>query len=404
MKNKTGGPGCAFALMRVAAWVAVLFMVFTRGLAHSAEAVNGGKQELFFFFSPTCHECQKIKSEFLPRLMAANEGKVNVVYCDISREENFKRLFDLGQRVLGKARREIKVPAVYYAGRLLIGGEEIRQSLEGLIAGGNPVAGSAQITGGSYNPIAYFESFTPLAVTAAGLVDGINPCAFTVIVFFVSFLALQGFGKRRLTIIGLVFIAGVFITYLLIGLGLFGFFYTLNAFWWVRTAANWGIGILSIGFGIAAVIDAASYKKNGKTDGMILSLPPAVKNKIHAVIGMQYRSSSQEGQRATMPRLIIATFVIGVLVSLLEAVCTGQMYLPTIIFVLKSTPVKVAAFAYLVLYNLMFILPLVGVLALAVFGVSSGQFSRFMAKNLLSVKVLMAIMFFTLGVFLLWRG
>jgi len=38
----------------------------------------------------------------------------------------------------------------------------------------------------------HFRSFKTLAIVVAGLIDGINPCAFTVIVFFVSFLAFQG--------------------------------------------------------------------------------------------------------------------------------------------------------------------------------------------------------------------
>jgi cytochrome c biogenesis protein CcdA len=57
-------------------------------------------------------------------------------------------------------------------------------------------------------------------------------------------------------------------------------------------------------------------------------------------------------------RLAVYSFVTGLLVSILEAVCTGQVYLPTIAYVLKRTHLWVEALGYLLLYNIMFIAPL----------------------------------------------
>ncbi len=389
---------------RAAAWLgalaAVIFFLFP-GIGSCQD--RGGKPVLVLFFSPSCHECQKVKNEFLPRLERSYGDRFTIEALDIGVMENYRRLFDLS-KASGRKDQSVTVPSVYFKGKLLVGGDQIEKQLEGLVRGGGWGQAPAQPSGGGYNPLSHFMTFTPLAVTAAGLVDGINPCAFTVIVFFVSFLAMQGFHRRHLALIGGFFIAGVFVTYLLIGLGLLGFFYRLSAFWWVRAAVNWLIGLLSIGFGVAAVADAVRYRATGKTDGMLLSLPQAVKNRIHSVIGMRYRGSVTAESRATFGRLVLTAFVTGFLVSLLEAVCTGQMYLPTIIFVLKSTTMKPLALAYLLLYNLMFIVPLAAVLVLSVFGTSSGQFSRFMSRHFLAVKGLMAALFFLLGVYLLWRG
>ena len=351
-----------------------------------------------FFLSPTCHECQQIKNEFLPKLLAGRAG-VAVAYRDIGEMDNYKRLFALSHQGNPPV---VKVPAVYAGGRLLTGAEAIRNDLGTLLDAQTPARGDAAGPQ-DYNPLAQFRRFTPLAVIVAGLIDGINPCAFTVIVFFVSFLALQGFRKSRLFAVGAFFIAGVFITYLLIGVGLFGFFYKLGAFWQLRVAFNWAIGGLSLVFGCAAVVDAAKFLKSRETDGMLLSLPKAVKDKIHCVIGLRYRGTAREQSR-TMARLAVTAFVTGFLVSLLEAVCTGQMYLPTIVFVMKSTSLKLAAFGYLALYNLMFIVPLGAILVLAVMGMSSGQFTRFMQRHFLALKLSMAALFFFLGIYLLWRA
>ena len=58
------------------------------------------------------------------------------------------------------------------------------------------------------------------AVVAGGLVDGVNPCAFSVIIFMVLYLSVSGRRKRRLTPVLLAFGGGVFTAYFLMGLGL----------------------------------------------------------------------------------------------------------------------------------------------------------------------------------------
>jgi len=102
--------------------------------------------------------------------------------------------------------------------------------------------------------------------------------------------------------------------------------------------------------------------------------------------------------------LILSAFITGLLVSLLEAVCTGQVYLPTIAFVLKASSFKLQALGYLLLYNIMFIVPLIVIFVFALMGTTSNQFSGFLKKHLGLIKVFMAVLFFSLGIFLLWRG
>jgi phosphoglycerol transferase MdoB-like AlkP superfamily enzyme len=90
-------------------------------------------------------------------------------------------------------------------------------------------------------------------------------------------------------------------------------------------------------------------------------------------------------------------------VSILEAVCTGQVYLPTIAFVLKVSHLKAQALAYLVIYNIMFIIPLIAVFLFALLGVTSQQFSKFMRTHMITIKLLLAGLFFGLGIILLRR-
>ncbi|MFA5351292.1 MAG: hypothetical protein WC357_08220, partial [Candidatus Omnitrophota bacterium] len=249
--------------------------------------------------------------------------------------------------------------------------------------------------------------FVPLSVIIAGLEDGINPCAFTVIVFFISFLSAQGYRKKELFFIGTAFILSVFLTYLCIGLGVFNFFYRFRGFWAITHLLNITIGLASILFGIFAVYDFIKFKKTGSTEQLILQLPKAVKERIHKVVGFFYRKSSQEKQQNSSPglgKLLASAFISGFLVSLLEAVCTGQVYLPTIAFVLKASSFKLQALGYLLLYNIMFIVPLITIFVFALMGTTSTQFSGFIKKHLGLIKIFMAVLFFILGLFLIWRG
>jgi len=371
--------------------------------AKSMALDSSPKAKLIIFHSPSCHECIKAQQEVMPGIQKEFEDKVVFEYRDISQMDNYKLLLGLLQA--NRQRTKYQTPLFYLGGKFLTADGQLNVNLRNFILAGinrNPVLG--------LNPadlVAHFRSFVPAAVVLAGLSDGINPCAFTVIVFFISFLALQGYRKRELIFIGLAFILAVFLTYLGIGLGIFNFFYSLAGFWAATRLLNIIIGTLSMFFGVFAIYDFIKFKKTASTEGMILQLPKSIKERIHRVIGFFYRKGPRGKQEKTKPvlgKLIFSALISGFLVSLLEAVCTGQVYLPTISFVLKSTTLKLEALGYLLLYNLMFIAPLIVIFVLALLGVTSQQFSGFLKKHLGLVKIAMAAVFFGLGVYLLWRG
>jgi len=359
--------------------------------------------KLIIFHSLSCQACIKAKQEVMPSIEKEFKDKIIFEYRDVSQIENYKMLLGLLQG--NSAGLKYQVPLFYLGGRFLTGEGQLHDNLWGFITEGierKPVLGLSPV-----DLTAYFKTFVPAAIIFAGLSDGINPCAFTVIVFFISFLALQGYRKKELILIGLAFILAVFLTYLGIGLGIFNFFYSFAGFWVITRLLNIMIGILSIIFGVLAIYDFIIFKKTGSTEGLILQLPKPIKERIHQVVGFFYRKSLAEKQEKSKPalgRLLFSALAAGFLVSLLEAVCTGQVYLPTISFVLKSTTLKLQALGYLLLYNIMFIAPLIVIFVLALLGTTSQQFSDFLKKRLGLIKILMAILFFGLGLYLLWRA
>lgn len=367
-----------------------------------AQSDNDGK--LIIFYSPSCHKCMEAKSRIIPDIEKEFKGRILTEYRDITDIENYKLLLSLKEKYGSKI--ENVWPVFYIRGHFLNGRGRIEHGLRSLITQSLSHKPEGKQGLPSIDLIAYFRTFQPLAVVSAGLTDGINPCAFTVIVFFISFLSVQGYKRRELIAIGLTFIFAVFVTYLAIGLGLFGFLYKLRGFWLITRIFNLTVGALSIILGILALYDFFKFKKTRQTEGLLLQLPTAVKNRIHSIIGMHYRKAKEEGREAAKVhifKLALSALAVGFLVSILEAVCTGQVYLPTITFVLKATHLKLQALGYLLLYNVMFIIPLFIIFLFALLGVTSEQFSQFLKKRLSTIKILMAVLFFGLGIFLLWR-
>ncbi|MBG0771816.1 MAG: hypothetical protein H0S82_08905, partial [Anaerolineaceae bacterium] len=142
-----------------------------------------------------------------------------------------------------------------------------------------------------------------------------------------------------------------------------------------------------------AVLSFIDYRKakEGGTEDMMLKLPEPLRKRINATI--------RKG-RGTQ-NYMIGAFVAGVLVSLLELACTGQVYLPTIIFVSSIPELRLQAIFYLVIYNLLFILPLVVIFVLVYYGTTSRDLTKFLQERAALVKFLMGFVFIALGTWLI---
>lgn len=240
------------------------------------------------------------------------------------------------------------------------------------------------------NLIGRFKSLGPFAIVAAGLIDGINPCAFATIILFMSYLALIGRKGRDLIYVGIAFTAAVFLTYFLVGLGAFQFIQSLSVFSILSRILYILIAVLAFVLGVLSLYDFIKARR-GKSREMSLQLPGFLKDRIHKTIR----------GRARTERFVIAAFVAGAVVSLLELACTGQVYLPTLCFVVGVPELRKNAIFYLALYNFMFILPLAVIFVATYFGTSFTSLARVLQRHVALIKLLTSILFFGLCAFLL---
>jgi cytochrome c biogenesis protein CcdA len=195
----------------------------------------------------------------------------------------------------------------------------------------------------------YLPAVTLGTVVVGGLVDGINPCAFTVLILFVTAMlaTLQASSatdiqsaRARIVGLGSIYIASVFLTYLGLGVGLLA---TSALFSRFHAPARVG-ALLAIGMGLWMLKDFFLPDV-----GPRLSAPK--------IVGQW---TVEAGRKATIPALIVGGFLIG----LCTVPCSGAVYL-AVLSLLSMQSSALVGFAYLVLYNLMFILPLVALLIAA---------------------------------------
>jgi cytochrome c biogenesis protein CcdA len=125
---------------------------------------------------------------------------------------------------------------------------------------------------------------------------------------------------------------------------------------------------------------------------MTLNLPHKLRMRINATIRKGRKSEA----------FVAGAFVTGIVVSFLELACTGQVYLPTILFVTSQPELRAQGTLFLLIYNVLFILPLVVVFVLAYYGTGAKQLSNFLQERASTVKLGLALLFFALGSWLLY--
>ena len=186
-------------------------------------------------------------------------------------------------------------------------------------------------------------------IVVAGVLDGFNPCAFTVLLLFVTALvtaaqarATEAAAAIRARVVGLgsIYIAAVFVTYLALGVGLLA---TASVFTERHLPARLG-ALAAIALGLWMLKDSLAPEL-----GWRLAAP--------AGVGRWARAAAQRG---TVPALVGG----GVLIGLCTVPCSGAVYL-AILSLLAAQPSALAGFGYLTLYNVMFVLPLVAILLAA---------------------------------------
>ena len=215
----------------------------------------------------------------------------------------------------------------------------------------------------------------PILVFVSALVDSLNPCAFSVLLITIAFLFNLGRSRRRIVEAGGVYIFGIFLTYILIGLGVVQALEILNTpHFMAKVGASivllWGMINLAGAFWPSFPIK--------------LKIPQAAHKKMAFLM-----------ERGT----IFTSFILGILVGITEFPCTGGPYL-FILGLLHDHTTQLEGLAYLFFYNIVFVLPLSVVL---VIGSDHGLLTKleeWKKANNQKVRVWTSVIMILLGLFI----
>jgi cytochrome c biogenesis protein CcdA len=193
-------------------------------------------------------------------------------------------------------------------------------------------------TGAGFISVANYDGgFLLPIIVVASIIDSINPCAFSILILTIAFLFGLGQARGKVLRIGGVYIFGIFLVYVLIGLGVLQ---VLSVFNVPHFMAKVGAAVLILLGAINVLSETFS------------SFP--IRLKIHSSVHGRMAKLIEKGSVPT-------AFGLGVLVGLFEFPCTGGPYL-LVLGLLHDSATYAKGLAYLLLYNIIFVLPLVIIL------------------------------------------
>jgi len=201
------------------------------------------------------------------------------------------------------------------------------------------------------------ESLTLGFVIGGALADSINPCVFGVLIFLLAFMTRVFKDRRQMLMAGLWYTLVVYVTYLALGYGIVNIAVSAD----ISEAFYWVAAIIAILAGLLELKDFFWYGK-GFTLQMLPGAAERVK-KYTGKIGKVYKKSHKWAYAMLA--------LLGVFVVLVELPCTGAPYFA--VLALLAEDGVAAATPYLLLYNVIFVLPLFVIIGFAYFGKGGGM-------------------------------
>jgi len=334
-----------------------------------ADADDGlGRLKLYFFYSETCRHCEAAAP--VVRRIAEERPWLELEALPVSRDANARLFFMLAREVGGEPEA---VPTFFLCGEMIVGFDDAAGTGARLAR----IADSchARITGETATEPPISEEGSPdelhldlplfgkvdaqrlslpaLTVMLAGL-DAFNPCAFFVLLSLLS-LMVHAKSRARIAVVGGVFVMFSGLMYFVFMAAWLNLFLALRTLDWITIAA----GAVALGIGILAIKDYAALGR-----GPSLSIPESAKpglfERMRRLIGLE-----------SMLGLLIGTSVLAIAANTYELLCTsGFPLVYTRILTLHDLP-NAARYAYLALYNSIYVIPLL--LVVIVFVVTLGS-------------------------------
>lgn len=213
-------------------------------------------------------------------------------------------------------------------------------------------------------------------ITGSAFLDGLNPCAFAVLLFFIAFLFSIKRTRGSIWKMGLMYVFGIYLAYLLIGLGI------------AQAIIISGAPHLMAYVGAYLVISLGAIQLLGilfPSFPIRLRIPVNTKATVEKWIF-----------KATLPAAFIGGFIVG----LCTFPCSGGIYV-AIISMLSVSQTYGSGISWMLWYNVIFISPLLIMLALASNPKTTAHLQRWERKEAFKEKIIVGFTMIAVGVIIL---
>jgi cytochrome c biogenesis protein CcdA len=345
--------------------------------------VDSTSLKVHIFYSKDCDSCKKVLV-ILDDIKKENPGIEFITY-ELSENDNASLLFYLFEE-MEVDELDYKIPVIFLGDEVFLGEEEFSQDFQNSL---NDILSQIDFNDSTGELIEkYYADVSknnqlesknyiriPVVVVSA-LADSINPCAIGVIIILISSI-IASKNRKYALIAGIIYIAVIFIVYFFIGIG---FIYLTKSIAIPRLFFII-LGAILIALGLFSAKDFFWDKK-----GFSLGVPTPIKNVIERNI---YKAT------------IVSILVIGILISIFEATCSGAVYFG-ILSIISRAGITLSSVLILLLYNFIFIMPLIVILLVFYFGIPARKVQRlFIQKNRRIYRLVLGIILVLLGVYLI---
>lgn len=277
-----------------------------------------------------------------------------------------------------------KVPVIFLRDGYLGGMKEIKDGLENAILEGRCIGtGLSNVESG-------LKPYELSGVFLTGLINGFNPCSVSLLLLLMTLLLSR---NTKIMKLGLTFIAGKSLAYLALGTVLFGVLLSIDSRAFLFFQKTGKILLLILALAVAAVnVSDFVAAKNERYNKIYMQLPAPLRRFNHKWI-------QKITQKTNNKLLLLAVFALGMIISVGEFLCTGQIYLATILYMIKRNPsLNFQAIGTLMIYIAGMMIPLL-VLTIAVWkGREVFNLTELTRRNMPVVKLINAAIFLVFGI------
>ena len=346
-----------------------------------------------YFYMPACDDCEKVQTYLanMDKEFALEQNRLSKL------QVNYVNMGDLDNVPLahwffdqyGVPEERQKAPVMFYQNGYLQGYEEIVANMPNLIMNGKAL---------NWQDIDYVPKDQDMSfgwkdwifLVFTGVVNGLSPCGISLLLLLFSLLLSKHANVLKL---GLTFIVARFLTFLLLGTVLYSAFEQISAVLEpVGRILQILIILLSIVFAVLNFIDFFMARKNeyGK---IRFQLPPKLR---------AFQRNYLENTLNCGGKYLTGTvFIAGIVLSVGEFLCTGQLYLASILYMMqRQTAWDFIVVLEFVVYLLAMSLPLLLLTVLAKRGSQVLQLSEMTRGKLPWIKLLYGVLFLLFAVLL----